>query len=91
MMKTRQRQGHGGVAQEANGRAQTLTSRFQSPLTTASSHYPQHQFTALRVDGIYKDYFLIPFCCLELDALLCKQLTHADILCATLGRKQVFW
>lgn len=59
-------------------------------LTTATSHYPQHQFTALIVDGIYKDYFLIPFCCLELDALLCKQLTYASILCAMQGRKQVF-
>lgn len=58
-------------------------------LTMASSHYPQHQFTVLSVDGIYKDYLLIPFCCLELDALLCKQLTHVDILCTMLGRKQV--
>ena len=45
------------VVQEANGRAQTLTSICQSSLTTGSSHYPQHQFTALSVGGIYKVIF----------------------------------
>lgn len=60
-------------------------------LTITISHYPQHQFTALIVDGIYKGYFLIYFCWLELYALLWKELTHASILCAMLGRKQVFW
>lgn len=73
-------------ALEVNGMAQFFTSRFQSPsdnskfsLPTASVHNS--------VNRIYKDYFLISFCCLEHDGLLCKQLTHACILCAMLDRK----
>lgn len=45
------------VVQEANGRAQTLTSICQSSLKIGSSHHPQHQFTARSVGGIYKVIF----------------------------------
>ena len=48
------------VAQEGHGSVQTLTFRYQF-LSIASSHYPQHQFTVLSVDGIYKICFLLRF------------------------------
>lgn len=79
------------VAQEAHGSVQTLTFRYQNRPFNSQFSLPTASVHCTQCGRNLQDLPLTPFHCLELDALLCKQGTHASILCATLGGKQDYW
>ena len=79
------------VAQEAHGSVQTLTFRYQNRPFNSQFSLPTASVHCTECGRNLHDLLLTPFHCLKLDALLCKQGTHASILGATLGGKQDCW